>query len=216
MIGAPAPGGGTLLLFVGATAGLLLSPGPNMALVVSQGMAHGPRGGIAVASGIALADLTMTALVATGVAALLAAWPPSFDLMRYAGAGYLGWLSARSLRRGHGGRMPAAAGRSVASIVRLSVATSLLNPKALLFFAVFLPQFVDARRGGVAMQLLFLGVVLTAVAFVFHAGLGLASAKARAWAAGRAAGVAWAQRLQAAVFLGIALRLLYLSPPPGA
>src|SRR5690348_11502008 len=148
--GLPMPDSGTLLWFVAATFGLLLSPGPNMALVVSQGLAHGSRGGVAVAAGIALADLVLTVCVAAGVAALFAAWPPSFDLLRYTGAGYLGWLALRSLRRRHGRRAAGARMQGTASIVRLSVATSLLNPKALLFFLVFLPQFVEARQGHVA------------------------------------------------------------------
>lgn len=206
------PDPGTLLLFVAAAFGLLLSPGPNMALVVSQGLAHGPRGGVAVACGIAVADMVLTVIVAAGVAALFAAWPPSFDVLRYTGAGYLAWLAIRSLRRGKRGRAPGAREQGTASIVRLSVATSLLNPKALLFFMVFLPQFVEARKGHVALQLLVLGFVLTAIAFVFHAGLGIASARARDWTSGRAAGVAWVDRLQAAVFLGIAIRLVFLSP----
>lgn len=206
------PDPGTLMLFVAATFGLLLSPGPNMALVVSQGLAHGPRGGIAAASGIAVADLVLTVLVAVGVAALFAAWPPSFDVLRYTGAVYLAWLAIQSLRRRHRAGATGVREQDTASIVRLSVATSLLNPKALLFFLVFLPQFVEARNGHVAMQCMALGLVLTGIAFVFHAGLGIASARARDWTSGRAAGVAWVDRLQAAVFLGIAIRLVFLSP----
>ena len=87
-------------------------------------------------------------------------------------------------------------------------AAGLIMAKAILF----LPQFVEARQGHVASQLLVLGLVLTAIAFVFHAGLGIASARARDWTSGRAAGVAWVDRLQAAVFLGIAARLVFLSP----
>lgn len=206
------PDPATLLLFVAATFGLLLAPGPNMALVVSQGLAHGPRGGVAAASGIALADLVLTVCVAAGLAALFAAWPPSFDLLRYTGAAYLAWLAIQSLRRRRASAAADARKQDIASIVRLSVATSLLNPKALLFFMVFLPQFVEARKGHVATQFLVLGFVLTVIAFAFHACLGIASARARAWASGRAAGVAWVDRLQAAVFLGIAARLVFLAP----
>jgi threonine/homoserine/homoserine lactone efflux protein len=209
------PDPGTLALFVAATFGLLLSPGPNMALVVSQGLAHGPRGGVAGASGIALADLVLTMLVAAGVAALFAAWAPSFDLLRYAGAAYVAWLAFGSLRRRRDGSWPRAQAQRTAAIVRLAMLTSLLNPKALLFFLVFLPQFVEVRNGHVATQLLFLGIVLTAIAFAFHAGLGIASAKARAWAGSGIAAVAWMDRLQAAVFLGIAIRLVFLSRPAG-
>ena len=69
----------TLSLFLLAALALFLSPGPNMAFVLSHGIAHGPRGGITAAMGIAVADLVLTLLTATGVTALAAAWPPSFD-----------------------------------------------------------------------------------------------------------------------------------------
>ena len=204
----------TLLLFVLATLGLLLSPGPNMALVVSQGLAYGPRGGIAVALGIVVADLVLTLLVVAGVAAMLAAWPNSFDVLRFAGAAYLMWLARQAVRRRRGGSLPVAEPRSTRSIVQLSVLTSLLNPKALIFFLLFLPQFVDPNRGQVGLQLTVLGLVLTATAFVFHAGLGILSAKARRLASGQSTSTVWLDRLQAAVFLGIAFRLLLIQSSP--
>ena len=120
----------TLLLFVVATSGLLLSPGPNMALVVSQGLAYGARGGIAVALGIAIADLVLTLFVVVGVAALLAAWPAAIDGLRYLGAAYLLRLAWLALRRRHAGALPDAAARSTRAIVEVAVLTSLLNPKA--------------------------------------------------------------------------------------
>lgn len=203
-----APSAQTLLLFVAACLGLLISPWPNMALVVSQGLAYGPRGGVAVAAGIMIADLVLTLLVVAGVAAMLAAWPPSLDMLRFAGAAYLLWLAMKSLRRPHGSDLPTAEPRSTRAIVQLSIVTSLFNPKALLFFLVFLPQFVEPQCGAVGMQLALLGTVLATIAFVFHALLGVASAEARGWAAGRGTRVKWVDRLQALLFLGLALRLL--------
>ena len=70
----------TLAVFSGAVLLLLLSPGPNMAFVISHGVTHGWRGGCASALGIAVADLLLTALTAMGVTALVASWPPAFDL----------------------------------------------------------------------------------------------------------------------------------------
>ena len=90
----------TLALFLLAVLALFLSPGPNMAFVLSHGVAHGPRGGFAAALGISSADLVHTLFAATGVTALVAAWPPSFDLLRYAGALYLLWLAWQALRSG--------------------------------------------------------------------------------------------------------------------
>src|SRR6478672_12674135 len=89
---------GTLSLFLLAVLALFLSPGPNMAFVLSHGVAHGPRGGIAAALGIGAADLVHTLCAATGVTALVAAWPPAFDVLRYVGAAYLLWLAWQAFR----------------------------------------------------------------------------------------------------------------------
>jgi hypothetical protein len=83
----------TLSVFLVAALVLFLSPGPNMAFVLSHGIAYGPRGGFAAALGIGAADLVLTALTAMGVTAIVAAWPPAFDILRYIGALYLVWAS---------------------------------------------------------------------------------------------------------------------------
>lgn len=89
----------TLLIFVGAVMLLLLSPGPNMAFVISHGASYGWRGGVASGLGIGLADLILTALTAMGVTALVASWPPAFDLIRYSGGLYLLWLAFKADRK---------------------------------------------------------------------------------------------------------------------
>jgi threonine/homoserine/homoserine lactone efflux protein len=203
----------TLSLFVLAVLALQLSPGPNMAFVLSHGVAHGPRGGFAAAAGIATADLVHTLFAATGITALVAAWAPAFDLIRYAGVGYLVWLAAKAVRAP---RQPAMAGceqASTARIFRMAMINCLLNPKALLFFMVFLPQFVDAGRGNVLGQIILLGVVLSAVALIFNALLGGFSGRIgtifkRMPGAAKLHG--W---MLAVVLLGLALRLVLLDRP---
>ena len=131
----------TLSLFLLAALALFLSPGPNMAFVLSHGVAHGPRGGFAAAVGISAADLVHTLAAASGVTALIAAWPPSFDLLRYAGALYLLGLAWQALRHGSGSGLPAAARALPAGfgrIVRMAFLNNLVNPKALLFFICLL------------------------------------------------------------------------------
>ena len=152
--------GSSFLLFLLAVLALFVSPGPNMAFVLSHGIALGPRAGFAAGLGIAAADLVHTLCAATGVTALVAAWPPSFDLLRYAGALYLLWLAWQALRSG-GTHLSTQAGRAgFAQVLRRAWLNNLVNPKALLFFMVFLPQFVDPARGSVPAQLALLGVTL--------------------------------------------------------
>jgi threonine/homoserine/homoserine lactone efflux protein len=202
----------TLLLFSAAVLGLLLAPGPNMAFLFAHSLSHGPRGGLAVATGILLADLCLAALTAAGVTSVVMAFPASFDLIRWAGAAYLLWLAAKSLRT----RTAADANVQVVGrfgrIVGSSTVNSLFNPKALLFFLVFLPQFVDPSRGQVAAQLAVLGGVLSVEAFAFHAILGLlgGSAGARLKRPGTARVLG---QLQGMVFLALAARLLVIERP---
>lgn len=204
----------TLSLFLLAVLALFLSPGPNMAFVMSHGVAHGPRGGFAAAVGISAADLIHTLFAATGVTALVAAWPPAFDVLRYAGALYLVWLAIQALRSGGGFRpgaqaQPAGFGR----IVRMALLNNLVNPKALLFFMVFLPQFVDPSRGSVPLQLVQLGVVLSVAALAFNTLLGACSGQVGRWLQQRPGAEKFQRTLLALVMIGLAVRLLLLDRP---
>ena len=203
----------TLSLFLLAVLALFLSPGPNMAFVLSHGVAHGPRGGFAAALGISAADLVHTLFAATGVTALVAAWPPSFDVLRYAGALYLVWLAVQALRSG-GLRMGAPAQTAgFGRIVRMALLNNLVNPKALLFFMVFLPQFVDPARGSVPLQLVQLGAVLSMAALAFNTALGACSGQVGRWLQRRPGAARFQSGLLATVMLGLAVRLLFLDRP---
>jgi threonine/homoserine/homoserine lactone efflux protein len=207
----------TLSLFLLAVLALFLSPGPNMAFVLSHGVAHGPRGGFAAAIGISAADLVHTLFAATGVTALVAAWPPSFDVLRYAGALYLVWLAAQALRTGGALRVGAQAQPAgFGHIVRMALLNNLVNPKALLFFMVFLPQFVDPSRGSVALQLVQLGVVLSVAALAFNTLLGACSGQVGRWLQRRPGAEKFQRTLLALVMVGLAIRLLMLDRPAAA
>ena len=145
----------TFLLFLLAVLTLFLSPGPNMAFVMSHGMAYGPRGGLAAAVGIGSADVVLTALTATGVTAMVFAWSASFDVLRIVGAAYLLWLAIKTLRSPTNAlaRRSSTTNLAFHSIAKNAMLGSLLNPKALLFFTVFLPQFVNPAKGHIALQL---------------------------------------------------------------
>ncbi|MGE8413702.1 MAG: LysE family translocator [Pseudomonas sp.] len=198
----------TLSIFIGAVLLLLLSPGPNMAFVISQGMAYGWRGGVVSGLGIGMADICLTLLTASGITALVASWPPALDLIRYAGVAYLLWLAWKALGSRAGLKLANTPRVPLATVFIRAMGNSLLNPKALLFFMVFLPQFVSPGQGSIAWQLVVLGLVLTLVSGVFHTGLGICGAALGRGLAARTAGVARLQSwLLAVVLLALALRL---------
>jgi threonine/homoserine/homoserine lactone efflux protein len=202
----------TLLLFSAAVLAMLVAPGPNMAYVLAHGLADGPRAGVAAALGIFVADLVLLAVTALGLSALIMSWPASFDVLRIAGALYLLWLAWQALRAGPSARAGVRVQPTLAQVLRRACANGLLNPKALLFFLVFLPQFVDPALGHVSAQLAVLGALLSIEALAFHALLGVASGSI-----GRRVSSARAQhvfgRVLGLVFLGLALRLLLMDRP---
>jgi threonine/homoserine/homoserine lactone efflux protein len=205
----------TLLIFSAAVLGLLLAPGPNMAFLFAHSFAQGPRGGLAVATGIFIADLALSVLTAAGVTAVVMALPASFDAIRIAGALYLLWLAIQSFRAQRRESPDVRIEGSLGRVVRRAAINSLFNPKALLFFLVFLPQFVDPPRGHVAAQLAVLGTVLSFEALVFHALLGVSSGSlAHRLKTPRTRLVLG--RLQGLIFLGLALRLLVMGRPAAA
>ena len=164
----------TFVLFLIAVLTLFVSPGPNMAFVMSHGMSFGLRGGLAAAIGIGSADVVLTVLTATGVTAMVFAWSPAFDVLRIAGAAYLLWLAIKTLWSPAGAVTTKSGTAYLAfhKIARNAMLGSLLNPKALLFFMVFLPQFVDPAKGSIAVQLITLGLILSAASVVFNTLLG--------------------------------------------
>ncbi len=207
----------TLGLFVLAALALMVSPGPNMAFVLAQGAAHGPRGAFAGAVGIALADFVLALAAASGVAALMAAWAPAFDLLRWGGAAYLVWLGVQALRSGapntHTASAPPA---GLARVARMGFVNTLMNPKALVFFVVFLPQFVHPAQGSVSAQMVQLGVVMSLVSLLFNTALGSAAGVLARRVAASERGARLRQRLLAGVMFGLALRLLVMARPAAA
>lgn len=193
---------------------LLCSPGPNMAFVMTCGMQYGTRGGIAAAAGIAVADVVLTILTASGITAIITAWPPSFDLIRYAGAVYLLWLAWKALRTTGSSGKSADSKQPLISLTTVfaqATLNSLLNPKALLFFMVFLPQFVDMHAGAAWQQLLILGLTLTFISTLFHVLLGSFGHAIRHLLVQYAHAARLQARLLAAVLLMLALRLILMT-----
>lgn len=149
-----------ILAFALAAFVLAITPGPDMALQMSRAINHGFWHGMATGAGAMTGIAVHTTLVALGISVLIVAAPPLFLALKIAGALYLVWLAWQALTRGGGIRITAAGKR--APTLWQSYATglgiNLLNPKVVLFFMTFLPQFVDAHDPAATQKLFFLGV----------------------------------------------------------
>ncbi len=193
------------LAFLAAAWVLILTPGPDMLFVIGQSLAGGARRGWAAMAGIVTGAMVHVALAASGVAALIAASPLLFEALRVVGAGYLIWLGIGALRaagRGGGAMRPAG---PVRHAFREGFLTNLTNPKVILFFLAFLPQFVDPGRGPAWLQMALLGPLVPLMSLPAY-GLLIAGAGRAADRLARHA--RWLEGLAGAVFLGLGLRLL--------
>jgi len=136
---------------------LNLTPGPDMTFVLAQAAHRGTRAGIAAALGIGAGTIFHMTLAAFGLAALFAAWPLAFDIVRYAGAAYLVWIAVGMLCHPPHLSAPGAT-HSVHTAFRQGVLTNVFNPKVAIFFIAFLPQFVVQGAGPAWLQILVLGI----------------------------------------------------------
>lgn len=193
-----------LTAFLGAGLLLNLTPGADVGFAMASGAQGGVRAGIAAGAGISSGSLVHTALAAFGLAALLAAHPPAFEAIRYAGAAYLLWLAWHSWTSLAAEPQDTTAPRSLRRVYLRGALTNLLNPKVALFQLAFLPQFTTPGAGPVWQQMLLLGGLFAVTGFFVNAGYG-ALAGVLAHRLRRNARLM--QRLCAIVFAGLAARL---------
>jgi threonine/homoserine/homoserine lactone efflux protein len=167
----------TLALFAASTLVLLAVPGPSVLYVVARTVEQGRTAGLVSVLGLETGALLHVAAATAGLSALVASSPTAFALLRYGGAAYLLWLGVRALRRNRAGAPIAPAHAAHARLFRDGVLVDLLNPKTALFFLAFLPGFVHAGHGPVALQVVALGLVFVALAALADGAYALAAAR---------------------------------------
>jgi threonine/homoserine/homoserine lactone efflux protein len=167
----------SLALFLAAGLALNLTPGPDMLYVAARGASEGRSAGVVSALGIGAGTLVHVTLVAAGLAALLAAVPIAYSVLRLAGAAYLVYLGVRALRGGSHASVASLVPASLGVIFRQGVITNVLNPKVALFFLAFLPQFIDPSRGNPALQVVALGLLFDVNGTLVNLAVALASSR---------------------------------------
>ena len=202
-----------LAAYVAAVLVITFTPGPDMTLFLGKAVRQGRAWGIAAMLGATTGVLVHTTLVALGLSALLAASATAFLVLKVVGALYLLWLALDAVRHGSALNIeagkPGAAQETLFSAWAKGLGVNLLNPKIIMFFVTFLPQFVTAGDPNAAGKLLFLGAVFVAIAtpicllmVVFAARLaGLLKRSPRVMRA-----IDW---LFASIFSAFAVRLLF-------
>ena len=222
----------TLLAFFGVAVLLALTPGPDNVFVLLQSAQRGWRAGMAVVLGLCAGLVVHTAAVALGFAAVFAASGLAFTVLKLCGATYLLWLAWQTLRSlpvmsaslpaattlpmadAEAAATPAATSTTQGSLWRMvgrGMLMNLSNPKVLLFFLAFLPQFADPARGPVALQLMVLGAVFMLATLLVFGAIACFSGAFGALLQRSARAQRLLAQVSALVFVGLAVRLATVS-----
>lgn len=206
---------GLLLAFMVAVFLLSAAPGPDMMFIVANAAIGGRRAGVVAALGMSTGLAVHTVAAALGLGALVQAAPVVLDGLRVAGALFLlylaisAWRSSRSAQEQATEDETSVPRRSTRRIYLLAVLTNLANPKVVLFYLAFFPQFLTTGAGSwpAIEQFLLLGAVFIVVGLTVDATAGLLAGTLSERVLRRAAVRRWLARISAAIFGGLAARL---------
>jgi threonine/homoserine/homoserine lactone efflux protein len=198
------------IVFFTAAFALNISPGPDIAYIVSNTVARGKRHGFAASFGVCSGAVVHVLAAAFGLSAILAASALAFSVVKWVGAAYLIYLGIHALMTaGSGFAIDGTVrnGRSTFSIFRQGFMIDVLNPKVAVFFMAFLPQFADPALGHVPLQLVLHGALVIAVGLAVEAVIVLIAARfTEALRRNPRIGL-WLDRALGTVLIGLGVRL---------
>ena len=202
-------GSQALWVYVAASLALIVTPGQDMIYVITRSLAQGRLAGLCSALGVCLGILVHTALAALGVGAILQASEGLFFALKIAGACYLVYLGIRLLftRATPAELARGGAPLSPAALVWQGVLSNVTNPKIVLFFFAFLPQFVDPASAHPTRDLVFLGVLYALMALPVKGAVGLAAGSLSERVLKRRSALVALNRFSGMVLVALGLRL---------
>lgn len=201
------PSPGLWTAFVVAAIALVLVPGPNTFFLLARGLQQGRRAAVGAALGVELSTIVLASATAVGLSGLLAASEVAFQLVKWAGVAYLCYLGVKAFASSGedhdvlpGTTRPAVRfGRQLLDGFTVGVS----NPKVVLFFIAFLPQFVDPARPA-GTQLFLLGLTLAGIGLVYGVLLGQMAGGVRDWLGRRPGRPARLERASGLAYLALA------------
>jgi threonine/homoserine/homoserine lactone efflux protein len=198
----------TVLYFFGASLALTIAPGPDNTFIVAQGISRGRKAAIVTALGMCSGISVHTTAAALGISALLYSSATAFQILKFAGAGYLLYLAWKSLKEQQI-MLPQGVsdGRSFRSLFRRGFVMNVINPKVALFFLAFLPQFVSPGSEQAPLQMFLLGLLFMGQAVVVFSIIGWLSGSVGNLILKRPRIARWFGWLTAGVFASLGIRL---------
>jgi threonine/homoserine/homoserine lactone efflux protein len=202
-------------LFCAAVLLLNLTPGPDTAFIVGQSVAHGRRAGMMSVLGISAGCVVHTIALALGLSAILAASAGAFVLIKIAGALYLTFLGVRmiagSIRKPATvvPTAPSGAHRSAGRTFMQGFVTNVLNPKVVLFFLSFFPQFVAASSPSKAVAFFLLGAMLIVISTLYNSAVVWLAGSVTRRVRGAPRFKVWLDRSIGAAFVALGARIAF-------
>jgi threonine/homoserine/homoserine lactone efflux protein len=161
---------------------LALTPGPDMLYIATRAVAQGRDAGMVSVFGVYTGVLVHTLAAAVGLSALIATSAAAFSLVQYAGAAYLVYLGIKTmLGKGESEALNGVPHSRLRKIYYQGLITNVLNPKVILFFLAFLPQFIEPAKGNISIQVVSLGLLMVVITLPIDLAVGLAGGSIGDW-----------------------------------
>jgi len=204
----------TIMLFMTTALALNLTPGPSILFILSRCLGQGRSAAVASVFGLATASVIQAIATAFGLSALFVYSPLAFDILKYCGAAYLVYLGVSSFLKGGiaavTARISSVRRRSLMQSYYQGLVTDLFNPKLLLFFFAFLPQFVDTNRGAPWAQMLILGLLFQVTGIPTNLAVAFAGGSLAGWIARHPTSARIQNWLSGALLIGLGIRLAFI------
>jgi threonine/homoserine/homoserine lactone efflux protein len=195
-----------LSVFLLATLVLLLTPGPAVLYIIARSLDQGRLAGFVSVLSIETGNFILVLAATLGLSAILASSALAFSIVKYLGAAYLVYLGLRRILTRESIIDPAASEwLSLGRIYRQGVTVAVLNPKTALFFFAFLPQFVDASRSPVPLQLLTLGSLFVLMAICTDSLYSFLAGTAGRWLKGTPAFLRFERYVAGSIYIALGL-----------
>jgi len=201
-----------LLTFLTASVFLSLAPGPDNLFVLTQAALYGRRAGILVTLGLCTGLLFHTTIAVLGISSVFLMSSAAFFTLKILGAGYLLYLAWGAWQAAAVSSEPATSPALTSTqLFRRGILMNITNPKVGIFFIAFLPQFTQPAAGHMPLQLLTLAVVFFLQVIVIFSGIALLASHLAGWLRRSTGAQTVLNRVSAAIFAVLALRLVFIS-----
>ena len=196
------------VVFLVASVAVIVAPGQDMVLVMSRGLGQGPMAGIVTGAGVSFGLTIHAVLAALGIGAVLTTSAMAYEILKYVGAAYLLYLGLRLILSGERILEPEKQGdRSTLRMFLEAAFSNLSNPKIILFYFAFLPQFVPPTSSDSAALVLLLGVVFALLTFAIKVPVGIFAGALSGWFRANPKALAWVFRGSGLALIGLAMKL---------